>query len=189
MMKDTRQQFSKITISLHWSMALLMIALLAVGIYMTENKDYSLYGLHKSFGVIVLVLALGRVYWRMKNGWPLAAGNYKAWEHKLAHAVHWVLILGTLIMPVSGVIMSSMGGHNIPLFGIDLIPANHDPANPQDVLPRNAELGEMAEEVHEIVGYLLIACIVLHIAGALKHHIVDKDGTLMRMKGKRIDVE
>ena len=45
MMKDTRQQFSKITISLHWSVALLMIALLAVGIYMTEKKDYSLYGL------------------------------------------------------------------------------------------------------------------------------------------------
>ncbi|MBR9793130.1 MAG: cytochrome b [Gammaproteobacteria bacterium] len=189
MMKDTRQQFSKITITLHWTVALLMIGLLAVGIYMTENKDYSLYGLHKSFGVIVLVLALGRVYWRMKNGWPLAAGNYKAWEHTLAHAVHWILILGTLIMPVSGVILSSMGGHNIPLFGFDLIPANYDPANPQDVIPRNPELGEVAEEVHEIVGYLLIACIVLHIAGALKHHIIDKDGTLMRMKGKRIDAE
>jgi cytochrome b561 len=70
-----------------------------------------------------------------------------------------------------------------------LIPGNHDPANPQDVIPRNVELGEMAEEIHEFVGYLLIACILLHIAGALKHHIIDKDGTLMRMKGKRIDVE
>ena len=92
-------------------------------------------------------------------------------------------------MPVSGIVMSSMGGHNVPLFGIDLIPANHDPVNPQDTIARNAELGELAGEIHEIVGYLLIACIVLHIAGALKHHIVDKDGTLLRMKGKRIDIE
>ncbi|GGF53619.1 cytochrome b [Alteromonas lipolytica] len=187
MMTDTQQQLSKTTILLHWLVALLMIALLAVGIYMTENKDYSLYGLHKSFGVVVLVLALARVAWRIKNGWPLAAGNYKAWEHKLSHIVHWILIIGTLIMPISGVIMSSMGGHNVPLFGFDLIPANHDPANPQAVLARNAELGEVAEAVHAIVGYLLILCIVLHVAGALKHHIIDKDGTLMRMKGKRID--
>ena len=81
-----------------------------------------------------------------------------------------------------------MGGHSIPFFGFDLIPGNPDPANPQATLPRNAELSEMAEEVHAIVGYLLIACIVLHVVGALKHHIIDKDGTLMRMKGKRIDI-
>lgn len=188
MMTDTQQQLSKTTISLHWLVALLMIALLAVGIYMTENKDYGLYGLHKSFGVVVFALALARVAWRIKNGWPLPAGNYKAYEHKLAHIIHWVLILGTLIMPISGVIMSSMGGHNVPLFGFDLIAANPDPANPQAVLPRNAELGEIAEEVHEIVGFVLIACIALHIVGALKHHIIDKDGTLLRMKGKRIDI-
>lgn len=188
-MTDTRQQFSKITVSLHWVVALLMIALLAVGIYMTENEDYSLYNIHKSFGVVVLVLALARVVWRIKNGWPQAAGHYKAYEHTLAHIVHWTLILGTVIMPVSGVIFSSMGGHHVPLFGIDLIPAVHDPANPADVLPRNAALSELAGEVHEVVGYLLIACIVLHIIGALKHHIIDKDGTLLRMKGKRIDAE
>lgn len=188
-MKDTPQQFSKITVALHWLVALLMIALLAVGIYMAEAHDYSLYGLHKSFGVVVFVLAIARVVWRIQNGWPVPASNYKAYEHTLAHVIHWILILGTLIMPISGVIMSSMGGHNVPLFGFDLIPGNPDPANPNEVLPRNAELGEAAETVHALVGYLLIACIALHIVGALKHHIIDKDGTLMRMKGKRIEVK
>ena len=186
MSADSKFQFSKITVSLHWIVAILMIALLAVGIYMTENHDYSLYTLHKSFGVVVLVFAFARAVWRVKNGWPVPAGDYKAWEHMLAGVIHWVLILGTLILPVSGIIMSSMGGHNVPFFGFDLIPANHDPVNPQDVLPRNEGLSEAAGEVHEIVGYLLIAAIILHVAGALKHHIIDKDGTLQRMRGKNI---
>ena len=184
---DTKQQFSKLTVSLHWIVAILMITLLALGLIMVETHDYSLYPLHKSLGVLVLVFALVRSFWRMKNGWPVPASSYKAYEHMLAGIVHWILILGTLIMPLSGVILSSMSGHEVPFFGFDIIPANHDPANPQDVLPRNKALSDPAGEVHEIVGWLLIGAVAFHVVGALKHHIIDKDGTLRRMLGQRID--
>lgn len=185
-MRDTAQQFSKITVVLHWLVALAIITLLAVGIYMTETETYSLYPIHKSVGVIIFVFVLTRVVWRVINGWPKPVGTYQAWEHVLAKIVHWVLIVASVLMPASGMMMSGAGGHGIAVFGVELLARNPDPANPQKVMALNESLAGLGHNLHGIIGYVLVAAILLHVAGALKHHIVDGDGTLKRMLGKKV---
>lgn len=185
-MRDTASQLSKTTIILHWIVALSMIGLLGVGLYMEQTSTYALYPLHKSFGVIIFFVILARVIWRVMNGWPQPASQYQAWEHNLAKVVHWVLIIGTVAMPISGMMMSGAGGHGISVFGLELLASNPDPANAHKVIPLNKEMAEIGHTVHGLLGKVLIAAIVLHIAGALKHHLIDKDGTLRRMLGKNI---
>ena len=118
MQYDSHNKFATTTVFLHWLVGLTIIGLLATGIYMSENGVYALYPWHKAIGFLVLFVALARVVWRMKNGWPSAAANYKPIEHKLASVVHWVLIIATLLMPISGLMASVLGGHGLSVFGL-----------------------------------------------------------------------
>lgn len=163
----------------HWTVALLMIGLLSVGIYMEEFSAYSLYPIHKSMGVLALLLILPRVVVRIAKGWPAHAGEYAAHEKVLAKVAHWVLILGTLLMPISGMLMSGLGGRGIYVFGVELMAKNLDAAG--EVLPINPMIAGIAHEAHGWIAYVVIGALVLHIAGAIKHHVMDKDRTLMRM--------
>jgi len=183
---DTEKKFSRKTLILHWLVGLTMIALLASGVYMAENKVYALYGWHKSFGIVVFFFALWRVVWRIRNGWPTTLGEPSALMHGLAKLVHYLLLIGTVLMPLSGFIMSVMGGHGAVLFGLELIAQNPDPANPSEVLPLNGTLAGLAHQIHGLAGDLLIIGVLLHVAGAYKHHLFDKDGTLRRMLGQEI---
>jgi cytochrome b561 len=161
-----------------------MIALIAVGIYMEETETYALYPIHKSVGVLILPFILYRVIWRMQQGWLTPVSIYSKVEQMLSKIVHWVLILGTVLFPVSGMMMSGGGGHGIPLFGLTLLARNPNPENPQEVIPLNETVAGIGHEMHEILAGVMIAAIVLHLIGALKHHFVDKDATLRRMAGK-----
>lgn len=186
MQTDTATQLSRTTVILHWLVGVTMITLLAVGVYMAETKTYALYPWHKSFGVLIFTVVLLRVAWRLKNGWPTPVSHYQRIEHILAKVVHWVLIIGSLCMPISGFMMSSIGGHGVELFGLELVARNPDPANPKKVLAHNADIAAFAHAVHHWLGYIVIGALVLHIVGAFKHHLVDKDGTLRRMLGARV---
>ena len=185
-MRDNQQQFSKLTVTLHWVVALGMIGLLSVGIFMAETETYFLYPIHKSIGVLLFFVILARVVWRVMNGWPKPVGDHQKWEHTLAKLIHWVLIIGTVLMPISGMLMSGAGGHGIAVFGVELLARNPDPANAQAVLALNITWAGIGHEVHEWLAYILVTSVVLHIAGALKHHVLDKDGTLRRMLGKAV---
>lgn len=81
-----------------------------------------------------------------------------------------------------------MGGHGVALFGIELIVPNPDPANLQEVVPLNARLAQFGHVLHQWGGYLLIGAVILHMIGALKHHLMDRDGTLRRMLGAEVRV-
>lgn len=172
------------TRALHWLVGLSMIGLLSVGVYMHETESYALYPLHKSFGVLILPVILFRVVWRIKEGWPTAVGLYSVLEQRLSKIVHWLLIVGTALFPISGMMMSGAGGHGIPLFGLDLLAPNPNPENPEEVIPLNETIAGIGHEMHEILAWIIITALVLHIAGALKHHIVDKDATIRRMLGR-----
>lgn len=181
MQKDTLKALSKITIRLHWGVAILMIAILASGIYMTRLEDYDIYPWHKSFGMLALFFAGGRLLWRFYNGWPLALGNYPNWEQFIAKLTHYLLISGTILMPISGMVMSSMSGRPLVFFGVTLFGPNLDQAGER--IPRAEGLASFAHDAHEIAAYLIIVAILLHILGAFKHHIIYKDNTLKRMLG------
>jgi len=153
---------------------------------MSENGVYGLFPWHKAIGFLVLFVALARVIWRIKNGWPSAAANYKPIEHKLASAVHWVLITATLLMPISGLMSSVLGGHGLSVFGVEVFAQNFSVDDPEKTLPINYGLSKLGGAIHFYLGYTVIVALLLHIAGAFKHHIVDKDETLKRMLGKSI---
>lgn len=183
---DTPTKFSATTVILHWIVALSMIGLLSVGAYMAETKTYALYPLHKSFGVLIFVIIIARVIWRLKNGWPAHFSSHQPWEQTLAKIIHHLLLIGTLLMPISGFLMSSLGGHGVAVFGFELVAANPDPANPGKVIPINGAIAGIAHQTHGIVGWVLIVALFFHISGAVKHHLFDKDGTLKRMLGQEI---
>lgn len=178
--------FSKLTISFHWIIALSIIGMLAFGIYIEDFvpgklADGSrnplrgeLMGLHKSIGALILVLALARVFWRISEGWPTPVQVYKQLELTLAKLTHWLLIIGTVAMPLSGIIMTQAAGRAVPVFGLFDLPM---------IFPESKLLGGIAHQVHGIGAWVLIAAILLHFVGALKHHLIDKDATLKRMLG------
>ena len=183
---DTNTKFSRKTIMLHWLIGLTMLVLLGTGIYMVEYEAYALYDIHKSIGIIIFLFALWRVLWRLRNGWPSALGNNSALMHSVAKLVHYLLLIGTVIMPLSGFIMSVMGGYGAAVFGLELVAANPDPGKPGEMIALNGPVAGVAHEIHHLSGYILIAGVVLHLLGAFKHQLVDKDGTLRRMLGAEV---
>lgn len=186
MQTDTREKFSPLTIGLHWIVGLGIIGLLGIGLYMSRTETWALYAWHKSFGVIIFAFVLLRVLWRLRNGWPQTLGDYPRHERMLARAVQITLLTATVLMPISGFAMSALSGHGVAVFGMELVARNPDPLNAQDVIAHNEQIAGLAHEVHEWVAYLLIAALCLHVAGGLKHHLLDKDGTLRRMLGARV---
>lgn len=186
MILDTPKKFSRLTILLHWLVAILVISLLGSGIYMAENDAYSFYYWHKSFGVVVFAVVIARVYWRIKNGWPVPVSVYSKIEQQLAKIIHYILLIGSVLMPCSGFLMSALGGHGVSLFAVELVARNANPENMRKVIAHNQELASFFHGVHHWLGYILVAALVLHIVGALKHHVLDKDGTLKRMLGKSV---
>lgn len=186
MIKDTPNKFSPTTLILHWVVGITMIALLAIGVYMEEYDVYSLYPWHKSFGFLIIFVVIARVYWRIKNGWPTPVSQYSNMEITLSKVVHWALILGTIIMPLSGVFFTAMSGRGLDVFGLEVLAKNVDPDNIKKALAYSKELTSLGKSVHHWAGQIMIIAISLHVLGALKHHVIDKDGTLRRMLGKDV---
>ncbi|MCK4986005.1 MAG: cytochrome b [Desulfobacterales bacterium] len=183
MMKDTKEKLSGLTVGLHWLVGLTTIVLLAVGMYMTKYEAGSLYPIHKSIGILIFSVILVRVGWRIKNGWPEPANNYKYIERLLSKLVQWVLIISTVVMPISGMFYSGAGGYGFGIFDLELFATNPDPVNPSNIIALNESVAKLGREIHWLVSRIMIAAVLLHVAGALKHHFVDKDGTLRRMLG------
>jgi len=176
LVKDNHNKLSPISIALHWIVAVMIIGLLISGLYMTNAQNYSLYPWHKSFGVLVSLFVVLRIFWRIMNGFPVAIGKHSKIENFLARLVHYLLIIGTVIMPLSGILMSAMGGHGVSLFGVELIAGVGSPIN--------TDIAMLANKAHFYSGYIIIGSLLMHVIGALKHHFIDKDLTLKRMIGK-----
>lgn len=183
---DNKHVLGKRTVRLHWLVSIIMIVLLALGAYMSLLEVYGVYDIHKSIGVLVFPLILARVLWRLKEGWPEPLHRYSVVEQFLAKFTHWSLLLGTIALPVTGMIYSGASGHGFGIFGLRILPANYHPTEAGEVITYNESLSMIGETAHEWIGYGLMVILVLHIAGALKHHLIDGDGTLRRMLGKRV---
>ncbi len=165
---------------LHAIVAISMILLLIIGIYMSENEVFALYPLHKSIGVIVFAFAMLRIIIRIKEGWPKVIGNASKAQMLMAKLVHWGLITLTALYPASGMMMSGGGGHGIYIFGVELLSSNYDDVTGK-AMALNETVASIGHTLHEALTIVLILFVVVHIAGALKHHIFDKDETIKRM--------
>ena len=191
------QKYNKVAITLHWLIAAAIIGMFFMGWYMTDLPkkapdqaaidlfDWGIYtwqlgepgsvrsfyfNLHKSLGITILALVAFRLYWRISHKPPAMLLSYKAWERKLATSTHHLFYTLMVLIPVSGIVMSIASKYGLKWFGIKLASGlDNDP------------LRENFVEIHEILGLVILALLALHILGALKHAVIDKDGTLKRM--------
>ncbi len=184
---DSRQKLSPVTVTLHWIISSVVIGMLVIGFYMAATRTRSLWDVHKSVGILIFLVIMVRVLWRIRIGWPQAVGVYQPFERNLARFVHWTLIVCSLLMPISGMVSSVAGGNDLSVFGLELIADNPDPAGKLRVLPHSSFVHDFVQNIHAVGGWVFAVAITLHLAGALKHHFVDRDGTLRRMLGATVD--
>lgn len=173
---NNEKRYGLIAAGLHWLVALAVIGLLVVGLLMTRMEPspdtFRLYFLHKSVGMTILLIVAVRLLWRLWQSPPGSPSNHKKWEKILAKAIHYGFYAALFALPLSGWVMSSAKGFPVNLFGLFTLP---------DFVQKSETLAQNAEEAHEIIAYSLIAMVGLHVAGALKHHLIDRDDTLRRM--------
>lgn len=174
------ERYNKVAVLLHWTIALLIIGMIALGLTM---GDYSIkykflaYNLHKSFGLTVLVLSLFRLFWRFTHKPPAFPDSMKAWEKTGAHLGHLVLYFLMIAMPLSGWIMVSADA-KYPTVFFSLFEV------PQFPLPAAYDTNVTHEQFEWLHYWLAISAIVLvigHTLAALKHHFVNHDTVLRRM--------
>lgn len=168
---------------LHWSIALLVIGNLAGGLLVDSlfpgqapaaiEARMFVIGLHKSLGLTVILLTLVRIGWRLANPPPPLPRHMTVSETRLARITHLGFYALMLAMPLSGWAMVSTGRTLFPIAWFGLFAVPH--------LPLPAGLGGLFHQTHEILGWVFIATILLHVGAALKHRILDRDDVLARM--------
>lgn len=169
-------RYSGVAIGLHWAVALLIFAAFPLGLYMhdlplTPDK-LRLYSYHKWIGVTVLLLTVLRLGWRLGHRPPALPASMAPWQLRAASAMHGVLYLLVLIVPVTGWLMSSAEGFQTVWFGVLPLP---------DLLGRSKETAALLKEVHKDLNFLLMALVAGHAVIALMHRFVQRDGVLERM--------
>jgi cytochrome b561 len=178
-MSDTTERLSRISVALHWIIAIGMIGMIAFGLYLDDlprsDAKVQLVALHKSIGVAVLLLAAWRLSYRIRSGMPQPLRPLSAIERKLSAIVLGSLLLSTILLPLSGIVMSIVSARPVGFFGYTVIP--------QLLAQKNEALAPIAHAAHAVLGKLVIGLLVLHVAAALKHHFVARDGSLTRMLG------
>lgn len=174
--KNTKDNYGIIAISFHWIIAVLIISMIILGIYMSKMDNspdkFKLYGLHKSFGALILGLVIFRLIWRLTNITPELPLNMKSWEKIAAKLGHFALYFFMFAIPLSGWLMSSAAGFPVSFFGLFTLP---------DLVQPNNELRKFFGEAHEIMAFALIAVVSVHFLAALQHHFFKKDNILTRM--------
>lgn len=162
--------------ALHWIAALTVLGLLGVGLWMTSlplgfTKLHA-YNWHKWIGLVVLVLTVGRLFWRWRHPPPPLPDTIVRWQVMLAPVAHWTLLLLLIVMPLSGWTMNSAAGASVLWFGAVPLP---------DLVPRDPGLFETLKTTHHVLARLLIAVLILHVAAVVHHDVLRRDGVFRRM--------
>lgn len=172
-------RYTTTAIALHWLLALMILGSLAVGLYMTSlpfsPTRLKLFNWHKWAGVLILVLSAARLLWRLAHR-PPADPPMPAWQRRAARATHGLLYALFFAVPLAGWAYSSSAGFPVVLFGVLPLP---------DWMPVNRELSETLKALHHWLAYALGGLVALHVAAALKHQFIDRDGLLLRMRPGR----
>ena len=173
-------RYTAVAIALHWLLALVILGMFSVGVYMTDlpfsPQRLKLYNWHKWVGITFLALTVLRLLWRATHRPPaLSAAITHAmpsWQMRAYHATHHLMYVLFFAVPLAGWAYSSAAGFPIVLFGQIPLP---------DLVGADKALAELIKPLHELTALALMGLAGLHLAAALKHHWVDRDGLLLRM--------
>lgn len=176
MLMNTHDQYGLIHRLLHWTVAALVVGMLLGGLLLwvlPSGGFKNLVGfLHKSTGVLILLLMLLRLAWRMANPRPRDLNPATPGLNVVAHLLHVCLYVLLLLQPLAGILMSQAYGYPVVFFGLFELPP---------MIWHSPTLGSFFLEVHRATAIWITIAVVVHVAAALKHHFVDRDRTLMRM--------
>ncbi|HEY2976932.1 MAG TPA: cytochrome b [Burkholderiaceae bacterium] len=179
LLQNTEQRYGAVALALHWLMAAVLVALLAMGLYMASLPDVGfdtrkivLILYHKQLGLVALMLAALRLAWRVGSVLPSLVRTLPEWQKVIARFVHLSFYGLMFALPITGWLMSSAAGIPVPLFGLFDLP---------DLVPYSDRSFQALVAIHKWLGYALIACIAVHVGAALRHHFVLKDETLRKM--------
>jgi len=172
---DDSTRYDRVQVILHWLIAAIVLVMLGLGLFMVELPKQSelppgeesvrafYFLLHKSMGITVAILIILRILWRLTHKAPPLPDTVSKWQKKAAGLVHWALYLVMIAMPASGYLQSIFSKYDTKFWGV--------------VLPRVAEadkaMRENFTEVHEVLAFLFIALILIHLAAAIKHRWSD----------------
>jgi cytochrome b561 len=183
-LKNTEYRFGIVAQALHWLIAALIVVQYVLIRYAhaaeAARKTHPIAALeqlawlarHKSFGITVFALTIVRLAWRLVSpppAWPRAMPR---WQVIFARATHYAFYALLFALPLSGWLMSSAGNHPVSWFNLVQLP---------DLVAPSKPLEQFLHEFHEYAFDSLFAIAILHVAAALKHRFVDRDGVLQRM--------
>ena len=182
---NTSRAYGWVARFFHWTVAVLILAAIGLGLYAGSlprgaqdqmQAVFQTFSIHKTVGVAALVLAVLRILWTLTQRKPRPLHPGRRLESFVAEAVHWALWLGMVIMPLTGWLLHSAapGGFSRILWPL---------GQRLPLVPEDAALAERFAGFHETGWWVLAGLIGLHVAGAVKHALIDRDGTMSRMAG------
>lgn len=170
---NSSARYNRVQVFVHWLIAVMILLMIGLGLYMVELPKQSelpsgeesvrafYFLLHKSLGITAAVFIVLRVFWRLTHKAPPLPDSISKWQQKAAGAVHGLLYLLLIAMPLSGYMQSTYSKYSTKFWGVKL--------------PRLTEADQGMREfhsgIHEYLALLLIALIVIHLAAVAKHHL------------------
>jgi len=167
--------YTRTAIALHWLVALLIACGFSLGTYMVDlhisPRKLRLYSYHKWIGITVLALVLIRLVWRLTHK-PPPEVPMPNWQLRSARATHYLLYALMIVTPLCGWLYSSASGYPVVYLKMWQLP---------DLVHKNPALAKVLVQIHGFLAWSIFWIVLLHVAAALKHHLVDRDDTLRRM--------
>lgn len=177
---NTRSRYGLVAVALHWAVAVVVLGMFALGFWMVDLTYYHAWykqapDIHRSVGVLLFLVMVVRLVWRLSNSRPAPLPGHRPWELLSAHMVHGLLYILLFVAMISGYLITTADGSAISVFGLFEVPS---------VTGRIKGLEDTAGVVHYWATWAIVGLVVIHAAGALKHHLIDHDETLRRMLGQ-----
>ena len=175
------RRYDRVAIALHWLVALGVFVMIGLGWYMTDipkgtpNRAF-FFNLHKSIGVTVGLVVLLRLVWRWNHTPPPLPPGTRTWVVSASRLSHGLLYALLLLMPVVGFTASNFSKYGVTYFGLFKI---------GPVFAENKALYDVFQGIHHTASEVLVVVICIHVAAALKHLLIDKDGVFFRMLPSR----
>ncbi len=170
------QRYTVTAVGLHWLIALLIAGGFGLGWFMTDlplsPAKLKYYAWHKWIGVTVFLLAVLRVAWRLGHAAPALPAGMPHWQQSASGWSHALLYLLIVVLPLSGWLYSSASGYPVVYLGWVQLP---------DLVGKDKELAGLLHEAHELLAWAMLSLVAVHVAAALKHQFLDRDGLMGRM--------
>ncbi len=181
MLRNSHDTYGLVAVFLHWLVALVVAGLFGLGLWMVELTYYDDWyrtapAIHKGVGVLLFISVTLRLGWRLVGPRPGPLATHSMLERRIAKITHALLYTLLFAVMLSGYLISTADGRPIDVFGLFSVPA---------LISGLPDQADVAGEIHLILAISLVSLAGVHALAALKHHLIDRDRTLLRMLGRR----